>query len=74
MPDASWSLELNWRENKQTLHSHLSTVVLNATEGNHRVSEQLERADLAQGAAESFPVQVMLEPNSEGRKGLNYMG
>lgn len=42
--------------------------------GNHRVSEYLERADLARGAAESFPVQVMLEPNSEGRKGLNYMG
>lgn len=34
-------------EIKQPLHGHLSTVVLNATEEKYRVSEHLERADLA---------------------------
>lgn len=57
------------REIKQPLDSHF-----NATEEKQRVSEHLEEADLAWGAVESFPVQVMLEPNSEGWRGLTYVG
>lgn len=36
-----------WRETKRPLHSHVSTVVLSATEEKQRVSEHRKRADLA---------------------------